>query len=135
MGPASGWHDRMTLVRKSGMAAIADAVTQRWFTPQFCASSPDAVDAIRAMLLATAPDGYCGSCAAIAAMDMRPALPRIMARTLVIGGTLDPATPPEHARALASGIPDATLVELTAAHLSNVELPEAFTDAVSTFLD
>lgn len=134
MGPASAWHDRIALVRASGMAAIADAVTERWFTPAFRAASPAAVARIRDMLLNTDPDGYCGSCAAIAAMDMRPALPRISSPTLVIGGTLDPATPPEHARLLAESIAGSTLYELPAAHLSNIELPEGFTAAVAAFL-
>ncbi|MBY8825722.1 3-oxoadipate enol-lactonase [Sphingomonas colocasiae] len=134
MGPPSAWHDRIALVRAHGMAAIADAVTERWFTPEFRATSPDAVDTIRSMLLTTAPDGYCGACAAIAAMDMRPLLPRIARPVLVIGGLRDPATPPDHARALAAGIAGSQLVELPAAHLSNVELPECFTEAVTGFL-
>lgn len=134
MGPPSAWHDRMALVRKSGMAAIADAVTERWFTPGFRTASFKAVAEIRAMLLSTKVDGYCGNCAAIATMDMRDALSRIRAKTLIIGGLLDPATPPDHARALADGIADSVLVELPAAHLSNVELPDAFTETLSTFL-
>ncbi|MGV3479364.1 MAG: 3-oxoadipate enol-lactonase [Sphingobium sp.] len=134
MGPPSAWHDRIALVHAQGMAAIADAVTERWFTPEFRATSPDVVDAIRTMLLTTEPDGYCGACAAIAAMDMRPLLSRIAPPALVIGGLRDPATPPDHARALAAGIDGSQLVELPAAHLSNCELPERFTEAVTGFL-
>ena len=55
--------------------------------------------------------------------------------TLVIGGTLDAATPWEgHGDLLATSIPGARSVVLEAAHLSNVELPSAFTDALFDFL-
>ena len=43
----------------------------------------------------------------------------------------DPATPPEHAELIASLIPGARVVVLPrAAHLANVEQPEAFNSAV-----
>jgi 3-oxoadipate enol-lactonase len=54
--------------------------------------------------------------------------------TLVIGGSLDPATPPPHSEALARAIAGAELVMLDAAHLSNVEQPERFSQVVRTFL-
>ena len=68
-------------------------------------------------------------------MDQRPLLGRIGVPTLVIGGTLDAATPWEgHGDLLAASIPGARSVVLEAAHLSNVELPSAFTNALFDFL-
>jgi 3-oxoadipate enol-lactonase len=134
MGPPEAWAARIALIRAQGMAAIADMAVQRWFSPRFQESDPAAVARIRAMLLTTPADGYCGCCAAIAAMDMRPELARIKVPALVIGGLDDPATPPEHAHALHDGIVASRLVELRAAHLSNIEQAEAFTRAVLEFL-
>ena len=50
------------------------------------------------MCAATSAEGYAGSCEAIAAMDLRPDLPRITAPTLAIAGEDDPATPPPYLR-------------------------------------
>lgn len=129
MGPATAWDARIAAVRSQGMAAIADAVVERWFTPDFRADSAN-IAAILATLHATDPEGYAGCCAAIRDMDMRPLLGLIRTPTLVIGGTRDPATPPAQTTALLDGIPGATCVMLDAAHLSNLERPEAFTAAL-----
>jgi 3-oxoadipate enol-lactonase len=134
MGPPGGWDDRIAAVVGGGMAAIGDAVIERWFTPGFRASGDPAPDAIRTQLLATDPKGYAGCCAAIRDMDMRQIATLIDRPTLVIGGDADPATPVEHSLALAGTIPGAALEILHAAHLSNVEQPAAFTRAALTFL-
>ena len=61
-------------------------------------------------------------CEAIADMDLRPVLSTIAAATLVISGSLDPSTPPEHGRAIAEAIPGARFEVIEgAAHLANVE--------------
>ena len=131
MGPPSAWDQRISLVLDKGMSALTDAVLERWFTPAFRDAAPDAVQPVREMLLATQPVGYAGCCAAIRDMDMTPLLGLITVPTLVIGGTDDPATPPPHAAQLASRIPGAKLLMLSAAHLSNVEQAANFTYAVA----
>lgn len=78
--------------------------------------------------------------AAIRALRDRPdsscSLPVIEVPTLVIVGSEDTLTPPDVARSLAGSIPNSTFVEIPAAgHLSNVEAPEAFNEAVRNFLD
>lgn len=114
--PASGWFDRAATVRSSGTESIIDASLGRWFTPGF-------TDTERyAAMLASIPDeGYAGCCAAIATMDLRHALGKITAPTLVVAGTADPATPPQHGRAIADGVPDARLELVDASHLASVE--------------
>ena len=53
--------------------------------------------------------------------------------TLVVTGRHDPATPPAQGRWLAQQIAGAQLVELDAAHLSNVERSDEFNAAVLNF--
>lgn len=130
MGPPRGWDSRIAAVRADGMEGLTDAVLERWFTPEFRASGGDAVAKVRNMLLTTDPDGYAGCCAAIRDMDQRPMRQLIRVPTLVIAGDKDPATPLDHAKDLVSGIAGATLEVLRSAHLSNVEQPEHFADAV-----
>lgn len=130
MGPPQGWDDRIAAVRSGGMAAMTDAVLMRWFTPGFADCAPDAVAPVRDMLLSTDPQGYAGCSAAIRDMDMRPILSLIRTPTIVIAGDQDPATPLDHAQALATGISGAVLKVLPAAHLSNVECPDPFLTAM-----
>jgi len=135
LGTPETWNSRIELVRRAGMQAVAPMVIERWFTSDFRARAPQAVERIRSMLLATSPDGYAACCAALRDMDQLEAIRSIQAPTFVVVGTHDPATPPDHGRAIAGRIPRATLVELEAAHLSNIEAADRFTAAVLEFLN
>jgi 3-oxoadipate enol-lactonase len=129
--PAQGWLDRAGAVRAGGMAAVAGTVVQRWFTGAFGDR-----DRYETMLRSIPADGYTACCHAIAALDLRPALPSIRAATLVIAGAQDPATPPALSREIVAGIPDARLAIVEdAAHLSNVEQPEQVTALLTEFLE
>ena len=135
--PADGWRARAAAVRAAGtVEAVADAVVERWLTPPFAAANPALRDELRAMLAASPPTGYAACCEAIAAMDLRPLLPRIAAPTLAIAGAEDLATPPLHAATIAAGIPGARTETLSPmAHLGNVEQPEAVARLIADHLD
>ncbi|MGZ4591496.1 MAG: 3-oxoadipate enol-lactonase [Actinomycetes bacterium] len=133
--PAEGWLDRAAVVRSSGMAAVADAVVARWFTPRFAADRPDVVEWCRAMLLSVPAEGYAGCCEAIAAMDLRAGLRHITAPTLVLAGRDDPATPLPHAETIASLVPGARLVVIEdAAHLATVQQADRCTEVLTRHL-
>jgi 3-oxoadipate enol-lactonase len=119
--PAAGWKQRAALVRAGGLASISAQVVGRWFTARYAAGAPEVIDAFRADLELTEPEGYAGCCEAIAAMDLRPALPAIAAPTLVIAGAEDPATPPEHGAAIADQVRGGRLAVIQGAgHLATV---------------
>ncbi len=128
------WNQRVATVRASGMRAITGAVIERWFTKEFRDKSPKEIEPIVEMLHTTKPEGYAGNCAAIRDVDQRWTIGDIKMPTLVIGGKQDPATPYEAAELIAKRIPGAKLAGLDAAHLSNIEQPEAFTKALDGFL-
>jgi len=130
MGPPSGWQNRIAGVLTDGMAPLAEASIARWFTPDFPSRSPEAVRPIREMLLACDPSGYAGCCAAIRDMDLRPTAALIAPPTLLIAGSQDPSTSVADGRWLADRVNNGRLVELDAAHLSNVEQARAFADIV-----
>jgi 3-oxoadipate enol-lactonase len=121
--PASNWAERAAAVRAADTPeVVADTVVERWFTPAFAAACPEAVARHRAMIAATPAEGYAACCEAIAAMDLRSALARIAAPTLVVAGAQDPSTPPEYGREIAAGIAGARFELLDpCAHLANVE--------------
>jgi 3-oxoadipate enol-lactonase len=134
IGSTSAWNTRIETVRTQGMGAIASGVTERWFSAELRERAPEVVARARALLEATPPLGYAACAAAIRDADARALLGGIHAPTLVIAGSKDPATPPADHRFLADSIPGARYVELEAAHLSNLEAPEAFTSALVGFL-
>ena len=135
LGPPDGWHDRARIVRNGGTAAISEKVLERWFTERYRREQPARVATFREMLEAVSRDGYAACCEAIAGWDARVGLDVIRARTLVIAGAEDVATPPDDGAFLADAIPDAELLVLPeAAHLANVGQPELFNRALLEFL-
>lgn len=134
IGTPEVWNTRIATVREGGMATILNGVIQRWFTEDFVKLHPAAVQRISDMLLATAPEGYCAACAAVRDMDQRESIAAIRLPTLVIAGIHDLATPAQEGRSVADTIPGARYAELPAAHLSNVERAEEFTQLLTGFL-
>ena len=97
--------------------------------------TPDpVVKTYRAMLLATNRHGLVGSWRAVQETDLREDIARITRPTLVIAGEHDTVTAASYGVQMAKRIPGATLLVLPAVHLSNVEFPREFGDAVVTFL-
>lgn len=135
LGPREMWDARIAAVNSEGMAAITPAALARWFTEHTLQRPHAMVEAMRRVLLATSPQGYSACCAAIRDMDQRDAIAAVRAPTLVIAGTRDVATPPADGQFLAQRIPGAHYVELDAAHLSNIEAADQFTEAVLSFLE
>ena len=131
LGPRELWDERIVVARSEGMDALVDGVIQRWFTPDFFSRNPRAVQKASRMLRETDPEGYAGCCAAIRDMDLRDRLPSIKSPTLVISGSEDPATPPEHGEFISESIPGAAFeVVPDASHLANIERPEIVTRAI-----
>ncbi|MGE3145773.1 MAG: 3-oxoadipate enol-lactonase [Pseudorhodoplanes sp.] len=128
------WDLRIKTIREKGLGALADTVMTIWFTERFRKSNPDDVGRMRAMLTATPPEGYVACCEAIRDMDLRDGLPSIKAPTLVIAGEHDPATNIGAGEYIRSHIPGAGMIVLDAAHISNVEQPEAYAKEVLAFL-
>jgi 3-oxoadipate enol-lactonase len=125
---------RIDAVLRGGLAAVAPAVLDRWFTAGFRERRPEAVAAVRRALLATPAAGYAAGCAAVRDADLRDVARAVAVPTLVIAGAHDVATPPADSRWLADVIPGARYCELAAAHLSNIEAADQFTAAISDFL-
>ncbi len=133
IGTHESWNARIRAVERGGMALIADAVLERWFTREFRQDSPEIVAPVRKMFLDTPPDGYVACCAAIRDADFTEDVKAISIPALVIAGRDDPATPPGDGRVLARNISGARYMELETAHLSAVENPEGFSAAVHEF--
>lgn len=134
IGSEASWAERMRVVESGGLGAIADITMERWFTAAFRAAEPETIARIRATLVRTSAAGYLGCCAALRDADLRADAGRVTARTLVITGAHDPATPPADGAFLAEAIPGAGLREFPTNHLANIECAAAFGDAMVEFL-
>jgi 3-oxoadipate enol-lactonase len=134
IGTPETWNTRIETVRTGGMAAVVDGVLQRWYTSEFRASAPQAIESTRQTLLKTSVEGYVACCAAVRDADMRDAIVGIQVPTLIITGAHDPVTTPADGHFMEQRIAAARYYELPAAHLSNIEAPAAFTNELSSFL-
>jgi 3-oxoadipate enol-lactonase len=134
IGTPDGWHARAAAVRAEGMSEIAAGAPGRWFTPEFVARQPVVVGSMQKTLRTLLPEGYAGCCEALAAADLTQDVRSVAAPTLVIAGSFDPVTTVADAQLLAAAIEGATVATLPASHLSNIEAPDRFSDAVLPFL-
>lgn len=133
-GDKQPWHDRIKFAQDKGLAALAPMQMERWFTKGFREKNPQPIAKITEMFVATPVGGFVGCCEAVRDMDFRQSTPTITVPTMVIVGSQDPATPPAAGEDIHKMIKGSKLVAIDAAHLSNVEQPKAYTDAVLNFL-
>jgi 3-oxoadipate enol-lactonase len=135
IGTEEMWNERIEKVRAEGMRAVREPGLARFFSEPFRQRHRDVVRQFGTMLETTPAEGYIAACAGLRDADLRHAVSRIRIPALVIGGELDVATPPSQARELHAAIPGSELVTLKqAAHLSNVERPDAFNAHALAFL-
>ena len=124
------------LAETQGTEAVADLQVPRLLAHTTRQHHPEVEIRVRQMIAAATPQGIAAASRGMALRsDATPLLPEISCPTLVIVGEQDGVTPPEVAREYATTIPNAQLVVIPlAGHLSNVEQPETFIQAISGFL-
>ncbi len=123
------------LAYKKGPAAIADVMIPKLLSPATIQTRPDLVQQVRAMIEGNQISGIAGDLMAMADRpDSVPLLSQITNPIQIIVGELDQATPLSDAKLMAEQIPNAHLTIIpNAAHLSNLEQPEAFNQIVGSF--
>jgi 3-oxoadipate enol-lactonase len=121
--PPEAWVQRASKVlAAASVAAVADTVLERWFTPDYARSHADVLAWAGSMLRATPAAGYAACCGVIERLDLRSELALITVPTLVVAAPGDHAIPPEHSQAIAAGVAGARLELLTGgAHLAAIE--------------
>jgi 3-oxoadipate enol-lactonase len=137
---SEGRAGRFEMIRTAqtlGAAAIADVMMPRLLSDRTLTSDPGLSAKVRSMIIQNPIETIVADLQAMASRpDSVPLLAHIGCPTLVLVGELDRGTPPSDARFMADRIPGAHLTVLHgAAHLSNLEEPEAFNRAVLSFLE
>lgn len=137
IGAPQAWNERAATVRRDGraaMQALADSAPGRWFTDAFATTNPLIVKRVQEGLAGIAPEGYAACCEALATSDLRTDIQRIATPVLLLAGAFDPVTTVADAESMQSAIAHARLATVPASHLSNLEAPHAFEQAVLPFL-
>lgn len=120
---------------KNGPSTIANMMIPKLLSPLTIRTQPEIVQHVRTMIEGNQISGIAGDLMAMEERpDSIPLLGRITCPTQVIVGELDQATPPSDAKLMADKIPNAQLAIIPdAAHLTNLEQPEAFNRIIGAF--
>ena len=119
---------RASKVRAEGVDSVADVVLERWFTPEFRAARPETVESAGSMLRGTPAEGIRGLLRGSQGRRRAGQARGDPAPTLVIAGAGRPSGHCGSGREeIRDSIPQARLVVIEAAHLANIEQPEAVT--------
>ncbi|MCL4800201.1 MAG: 3-oxoadipate enol-lactonase [Burkholderiales bacterium] len=132
---AGVWADRIKVAETKGMEPLVQPTLERWFTEPFRKSNPGKVQRIAEMIRTTPVPGYVGCSHAIPKINVSARLRELDAPAKVIVGEQDMGTPVAMAREIHESYPGSELLIIpSAAHLANVEQPEAFNAALADFL-
>lgn len=116
-------------VQGGDLAGFVDGLLEKLVRPEHRAE-------VRALAMKQAPEAVVDALHALRDRpDARPGLADIRVPTLVLVGDQDALTPPPASEAMKAAIADAELVVIEgAAHLSNIDRPAAFREALATFV-
>jgi 3-oxoadipate enol-lactonase len=132
--PETMWRERAAAARSCGLSGYVQPSLDRWVTQQYRDEHPVRTAELAAMIATTSAAGYAGCCEVLATANLSPDLSRIRCPVQIIAGTQDRSTPPERSEQLCAAISQAGLTILDAAHISAIEDPRSFADAVRTFI-
>ncbi len=128
--------DQAARVRREGLDWLAEALLPALLGESTLRDRPEVVTRATAMMSEARPEGVARALEAMRDRpDSTPSLTDITCPTLVLVGEEDTLTPPAEARRMAAELPDSRLVVLPGSgHLSNLETPKAFNEALLGFL-
>ena len=131
----ASFHTMADRVREHGMEGVVDIAMKRLFPEDYLEANPAMLAERRSALVKTNPTFFAQACVALANLDLRGDIGRIVNPTLVVVGSLDAATPPPMAHDLARAIDGAELIELAGlGHAPMAQAPDVFVDAIAGFL-
>jgi 3-oxoadipate enol-lactonase len=130
------WHGLIEAVKKNGFESIVEPTAQRWFSDEFKAAHPEALDGVRAMIRRTSQQGYLGCAGAFLGLDVEDRLPSIRTPAIYISGAEDKmGGPPALMAGLAAKVPGARHVSVPrAAHIANIQNADGFNKVLVDFL-
>jgi 3-oxoadipate enol-lactonase len=131
----AAWEERLAAVKRDGVGSLAAPTLERWLSPAFRMSNPDAVKQLEAMFRETPLDGYVGCVSVLWQLDYLSRLGDIRVPTLYVVGSDDGAAPVAVMEDMTRRTPAAALKVIAgSAHLPNLDNSAAFNAAIAPFL-
>jgi len=127
----------LQLLSEEGPAGVANDMIPKLLGSTTRASRPDIVERVRSLVMSSQAEAIAGAIGALMTRpDSTPLLSSIRCPALVVVGEEDTVTPKAAAEAMHRAIPGSELVIISAAgHLSSLEQPVSFNQALTRFLD
>jgi 3-oxoadipate enol-lactonase len=131
-----GRYTAIETVRKEGTRPVIESMLPKMLTTKTIENDTPAASTARSVMQAASPEGVISALAAMAERpDASDVISTIDAPLLIVVGEHDSLTPRSDAERMHAAAAESTLVVLPgAAHLSNLEQPGPFNDAVQLFL-
>lgn len=132
--PGEAWEQRAVKALDQGMEPFVEISRSRWFTADFCRSSPHIVETVLQELRKVDPASYAASCRVIRDFDLRSRISGIDLPVQLIAAEEDPSTPPSALADIGARLRRSSMTTLgQAAHLLNIEQPAAVSDLIRAF--
>jgi 3-oxoadipate enol-lactonase len=128
--------EQVKTILSQGMKPIVDTMLPKLLHPETVSKRPEVVKRLRDMMHHTKPEGAAAALEAMAAREDQTELLRSIAvPTLIIVGKDDPITPLQDSVKMRERINGSRLIVIeNASHVSNLERPEEFNNALTSFL-
>ena len=128
--------EQVKTLQSQGMKPIVDAMLPKLLHPETVSKRPDIVKRLRDMMHQTKPEGAAAALEGMAAReDQMELLSSIKVPTLIVVGREDPITPLDDSQKMHERIGGSRLVVIeNASHVSNLERPEEFNTALTSFV-
>jgi 3-oxoadipate enol-lactonase len=132
-----GRNEMIALAQSEGAAAVAEKMLPRMLTARTRAEDPELVEFVRSMMASTSVAGIVGALHALRDRpDSTATLQGLQLPALIVGGAEDELATRADLEAMHHAIPGSSLTILPdAAHLVNLEQPEAVNRAILGFLE
>jgi pimeloyl-ACP methyl ester carboxylesterase len=133
----TGRQNMQQLVREKGVGAVADALLPRLVGDTTRRERPAVVEAVRKQIVGNSVESIAGALTALMTRpDSTSILSTIRCPVQIIVGDEDAITPPPLSEQMHRDIPGSELTVIKGAgHMSNMEQPTVFNDALARFLE
>lgn len=124
-GTKQAWQERAEYVSQAGTPAMVERAAKTWFAEGFIDKQPNEATALLHSLQDADRFSYAHASLALSEFDMSDDLANISVPMLALAGAVDPVSPPEHARTVASAVQDGQSAVLdNVAHQAPAEDPQ-----------
>ncbi len=127
------WFERRGEYEKDGIEAVVEGNLERWFTEACRAENPSWLDAVREMIRTMSANGFIGCTAALMNLDYLKRMDAITGDVMFLVGAQDGPHPGAMAEMQGKVAGSSLVVIENAAHLPNLEQPQAFNAALKSY--